>query len=134
MCKENRFNLRGKYTTHIYRKENGMGSLLGKVFKVGLNAITPKYSKGWASPSNKGLSKLINGTQQDCGNFIRFQQGIKHAIVRVGYRDTLNQYHNLAVSCNSTGKQLAETYDKVPRCLQQAMTELSDLMAHGVNV
>jgi len=109
-------------------------SLLGKVFRVGLNAVTPKYSKAWADPANKGLTKLINGTQQDCGSYIRFQQGVKHAIVRTGYRDTLKKYYSLSISPYSTGKELAETYDKVPRCLQQAMTELSNLMSHGVMV
>lgn len=105
-----------------------MSSLLGKVFRVGLNAVTPKYSGAWASPTNKGFKKLINGTQQVTGDRIRFQYGIKHLIVRAGYSDTLNKYHNLAISPFSTGKQLAETYNKVPRCLQQAMTELSGLM------
>jgi len=109
-------------------------SVLGKIFKIGLNAITPKYSKGWANPANKGLKKLINGTQQEYGHIIKFQYGLKHAIVRTGYADTLKKYHALSISPFSTGKQLAETYDKVPRCLQQAMTELSDLMSRGVNV
>lgn len=112
-----------------------MGSFLGKVVRVGLNAVTPKYSKGWASPSNKGLSKLINGTQQDIGNgVIRFQYGLKHAVVKAGYNESLHNYHNLAISANSTGEQLAKVYNKVPRCLQQAMTELSDLMCRGAKV
>lgn len=109
-------------------------SVLGKVFRVGLNAVTPKYSKGWASPTNKGWKKFINGTQQKYGHAIKFQYGLKHEIVRTGYADTLKKYHELAISPYSTGKQLAETYDKVPRCLQQAMIELSSLMAHGVKV
>lgn len=109
-------------------------SVLGKVFRVGLNAVTPKYSKGWASPANKGLQKFINGTQQDYGHMIKFQYGLKHSIVRAGYADTLKKYHQLSISPYSTGKELAETYDRVPRCLQQAMTELSNLMAHGVKV
>lgn len=41
-----------------------MGSFLGKVVRVGLNAVTPKHSLRWASPTNKGLSKFINGTQK----------------------------------------------------------------------
>ena len=109
-------------------------SLLGKVFRVGLNAVTPKYSKGWANPANKGFQKFINGSQKDYGDMIKFQYGLKHAIVRTGYADTLKKYHELAISPNSTGKELAETYNKVPRCMQQAMTELSDLMSRGVNV
>lgn len=109
-------------------------SVLGKVFRVGLNAITPKYSKGWASPANKGFQKFINGSQKDYGNAIKFQYGLKHVIVRTGYADTLKKYHQLAISPYSTGKELAETYNKVPRCMQQAMTELSDLMSRGVNV
>ena len=111
-----------------------MASFMGKIFRAGLNAVTPKYSASWASPANKGLKKLLNGSQQECGDMIKFQYGIKHAIVRTGYRDTLKEYHNLAISPFSTGKQLSETYDRVPRCLQQAMTELSDLMSHGVKV
>lgn len=111
-----------------------MSSLLGKVFRTGLNAVTPRYSGAWASPTNKGLKKLVNGTQQAIGDRIKFQYGIKHLIVRTGYHDTLKEYHNLAISPFSTGKQLSETYDRVPRCLQQAMTELSDLMSHGAKV
>lgn len=109
-------------------------TVLGKVFRAGLNAITPKYSQAWADPANKGFKKLLNGTQKEFGDCIRFQYGIKHVIVRTGYADTLKQYHQLAISPNSTGKELAQTYDKVPRCLQQALTELSDLMSHGVLV
>lgn len=112
-----------------------MGSFLGKVVRVGLNAVTPKYSHGWASPTNKGFSKFINGTQKDVGNgFVRFQYGLKHAIVKAGYNESLHNYHNLAISANSTGEQLAKVYNKVPRCLQQAMTELSDLMSMGAKV
>ena len=76
-----------------------MGSFIGKVVRVGLNAVTPKYSHGWASPTNKGFSKLINGTQKDVGNgVIRFQYGLKHAAVRAGYNESLHKYHDLAIS------------------------------------
>lgn len=109
-------------------------SLMGKVFKVGLNAITPKYTKAWASPMNTGLKRVINGTQKQVGHFIIFQQGLKHAIVRTGYRDSLKAYHNLSVSAFSTGEQLSKVYNNVPRCLQQAMTELSNLMSRGCKV
>lgn len=112
-----------------------MGTFLGKVFRVSLNAITPKYTKGWASPSNKGLSKFINGTQQDLGNgVIRFQYGLKHAVVKAGYNKSLHNYHKLSISPFSTGAQLLETKNNVPRCLHQAMTELSDLMCRGAKV
>ncbi len=83
-----------------------MGSFLGKVVRVGLNAVTPKYSHGWASPTNKGLSKLINGTQKDVGNgVIRFQYGLKHAAVRAGYNESLHKYHDLAISAFSSPEQ-----------------------------
>lgn len=112
-----------------------MGSFFGKVVRVGLNAVTPKYSHGWASPTNKGLSKFINGTQKDVGNgVIRFQYGLKHKVVKAGYNESLHKYHDLAISAFSTPKQLSEVYNKVPRCLQQAMTELSDLMSRGARV
>lgn len=112
-----------------------MGSFLGKVVRVGLNAVTPKHSLRWASPTNKGLSKLINGTQKDVGNgVIRFQYGLKHKVVKAGYNESLHKYHDLAISAFSTPKQLSEVYNKVPRCLQQAMTELSDLMSRGAKV
>ena len=118
----------------LTRKRRKKMSLMGKVFRVGLNAVTPKYTKAWASPNNTGLKKLINGTQKEVGHSIIFQQGLKHAIVRTGYRDSLKAYHNMSVSAFSTGEQLAKVYNNVPRCLQQAMTELSEWMSHGCKV
>lgn len=111
-----------------------MGSLLGKVFRAGLNMVTPKYSTNSASQVNKGLKKLINGRQQEVGNAIRFQYGLKHAIVRGGYNESLHNYHKLSVSAFSDPKHLLEVRNKVPRCLQQAMIELSELMSRGVKI
>ena len=112
-----------------------MGSFLGKVVRVGLNAVTPKYSHGWASPTNKGLSKLINGTQKDVGNgVIRFQYGLKHAAVRAGYNESLHKYHDLAISAFSSPEQMNKVFKNIPRCLQQAVLELSDLRARGVKI
>ena len=112
-----------------------MGSFIGKVVRVGLNAVTPKYSHGWASPTNKGLSKFINGTQKDVGNgVIRFQYGLKHKVVNAGYNESLHKYHDLAISAFSTPEQMNKVFKNVPRCLHQAMRELSDLMARGVKI
>lgn len=112
-----------------------MGSFLGKVVRVGLNAVTPKYSHGWASPTNKGLSKFINGTQKDVGNgVIRFQYGLKHKVVNAGYNESLHKYHDLAISAFSTPEQMNKVFKNVPRCLHQAMRELSDLMSMGAKV
>jgi len=109
-------------------------SALGKIFRIGLNAITSKTPKGWANPANKGLKKLINGTQYASGHSIYFKPGLKHAIVRTGYKESLKKYHNLSVSAFSVPEHITETYNKVPRCLHQAMRELSDLMSRGVKV
>ena len=112
-----------------------MGTFLGKVVRVGLNSITPKYTKGWANPANKGMQKFINGTQQDIGNgVIRFQWGLKHKIVKAGYNESLNNYHKLAISPYTKSGQLSSVYNNVPKCLHQAMRELSDLMSRGVKV
>lgn len=112
-----------------------MGTFLGKVVRVGLNSITPKYTKGWANPANKGMQKFINGTQQDIGNgVIRFQWGLKHKIVKAAYNESLNNYHKLAISSFSDVADLVKVKNRVPRCLHQAMIELSDLMSRGVKV
>ena len=112
-----------------------MGSFLGKVVRVGLNAVTPKHSLRWASPTNKGLSKFINGTQKDVGNgVIRFQYGFKNKVVNAGYNESLHKYHDLAISPDTAPGQLQKIYDNVPRCLHQAMRELSELMCLGVKV
>lgn len=112
-----------------------MGSFFGKVVRVGLNAVTPKHSLRWASPTNKGLSKFINGTQKDVGNgVIRFQYGLKHKVVNAGYNESLHKYHDLAISPDTAPGQLQKIYDNVPRCLHQAMRELSELMCLGVKV
>ena len=110
-------------------------SLMGKVFRVGLNAVTPKYTKAWASPNNTGWKKLINGTQKDIGNgVIRFQFGLKHAVMKAGYNESLHNYHKLAISPYSDVAGLLEFKNRVPRCLHQAMIELSDLMSGGVKL
>lgn len=112
-----------------------MGSFFGKVVRVGLNAVTPKHSLRWASPTNKGFSKFINGTQKDVGNgVIRFQYGLKHKVVNAGYNESLHKYHDLAISPDTAPGQLQKIYDNVPRCLHQAMRELSELMCLGVKV
>lgn len=112
-----------------------MGTFLGKVVRVGLNAVTPKYTKGWADPANKGMQKLINGTQKDLGNgVLRFQYGLKHAVVKAGYNESLNNYHKLAISQFSDAADLIAVKNRVPRCLHQAMIELSELMSWGSKV
>ena len=102
-------------------------SLMGKVVRVGLNAITPGYSKACANATNTGLKKIINGTLKQQGDSLIFQSGLKHAIVRTCYGDSLKAYHTGSKSLSGVlqSEQFAKFKKTVPRCLQNAIRELS---------
>lgn len=104
-----------------------MASILGKVFRVGLNKVCPK-AKGWASPNNTGWKKFINGTQKDYGNCIMFQYGLKHKVLSLGYPKAMQNYHNVMTSAFSTSEQIRAVHSQIPNCLHQAAIELSHLM------
>ena len=108
-------------------------AILGKLFRVGLNKIYP-VAKGWASPSNTGWKKFINGSQRDCGNSIMFQYGLKHKVLSLGYPNAMQNFHNVMTSAYSTTEQIRAVHSKIPNCLHQAANELSHLMSNGVNI
>ncbi len=106
-----------------------MATFFGKVFKAGLNSITPKYPLAWADPANTGFKKFLNGTQWQDGNSMLFQYGLKHKIVEAGYSQSLRKY--CAMSSHGDLEEMARLKGNVPRALQQAFTELAHLNASG---
>ena len=105
-------------------------SIYGTIFRKTLNVVTPKFPTASASPQNKGFKKFINGAQGENGEW--FQFGLKHQILRTGYKETLDTYTKMATGCTATGHELSSVYKRIPRILQQAFNELVDLKAHGV--
>ena len=105
-------------------------SIIGKIFRVCLNKVTPNTLNAWAAPTNRGLKAFINGSQsifESNGQRLhRFHFGLKHKIVALGYKKTLNEYAKMVGSSNATGKELVRVYNRVPRLFQQALTELAE--------
>lgn len=108
-------------------------TILGKLFKAGLNVIKP-VAKGSARPGQTGWKAFINGTQWERGHSIFFRGGLKHKVLQVGYPKAMKNYHNVITSPYATGKQVSEAYNRIPNCLHQAARELNDLMCYGVKI